>query len=75
MQQTMEVLGIAGSLRRDSYNKALLRAAQQLAPAGMLINIYGTWVPFHPITLMWRPRLILRWPRNSSGVFMLPMGS
>ena len=40
MQQTMEVLGIAGSLRRDSYNKALLRAAQQLAPAGMLINIY-----------------------------------
>ena len=32
MQQTMEVLGIAGSLRRDSYNKALLRAAQQLAP-------------------------------------------
>jgi NAD(P)H-dependent FMN reductase len=39
MQQTIEVLGIAGSLRRDSYNKALLRAAQQLAPAEMLINI------------------------------------
>jgi chromate reductase, NAD(P)H dehydrogenase (quinone) len=40
MQQTIEVLGIAGSLRRDSYNKALLRAAQQLAPPGMLIKIY-----------------------------------
>src|SRR5918995_587318 len=40
MQQTIEVLGIAGSLRRDSYNKALLRAAQQLAPPGMMINIY-----------------------------------
>jgi chromate reductase len=40
MQQTIEVLGIAGSLRRDSYNKALLRAAQQLCPAGMMIEIY-----------------------------------
>jgi chromate reductase len=40
MQQTIEVLGIAGSLRRDSYNKALLRAAQQLAPPGMMIKIY-----------------------------------
>jgi chromate reductase len=40
MQQTTEVLGIAGSLRRDSFNKALLRAAQQLAPPGMMINIY-----------------------------------
>ena len=40
MHQTIGVLGIAGSLRRDSYNKALLRAAQQLAPPRMLISIY-----------------------------------
>ncbi|HEU0022109.1 MAG TPA: SDR family oxidoreductase [Dehalococcoidia bacterium] len=40
MQPTLAVLGIAGSLRRDSYNKALLRAARQLAPAGMTIGTY-----------------------------------
>ena len=40
MQQTQRVLGIAGSLRRGSYNRALLGAAQQLAPTGMTINIY-----------------------------------
>ena len=30
----MQVLGIAGSLRSASYNRALLRAARELAPAG-----------------------------------------
>jgi chromate reductase len=40
MQNRIKVLGIAGSLRRDSYNKALLRAAQQLAPAEMTIDTY-----------------------------------
>jgi chromate reductase len=30
----MRVLGIAGSLRRDSYNSALLRAAAERLPAG-----------------------------------------
>lgn len=33
----MRVLGIAGSLRRASYNRALLRAAAELAPPGMEI--------------------------------------
>ena len=32
------VLGIAGSLRRASFNRALLRAAQELAPAGLRIT-------------------------------------
>jgi chromate reductase len=32
------VLGIAGSLRRASYNRALLRAAQELAPPGLRIT-------------------------------------
>ena len=31
----MRVLGIAGSLRAGSYNRALLRAARELAPAGV----------------------------------------
>jgi len=33
----LRVLGIAGSLRAGSHNRALLRAAQELAPAGMTI--------------------------------------
>ncbi|HEX6040478.1 NADPH-dependent FMN reductase [Longimicrobium sp.] len=34
------VCAIAGSLRRASYNRALLRAAQELAPDGMEIRIF-----------------------------------
>jgi chromate reductase len=34
----MKVLGIAGSLRRGSYNRSLIAAAVQLAPAGMTIE-------------------------------------
>lgn len=34
------VLGFAGSLRAGSYNRALLRAAQDLAPAGMAITSF-----------------------------------
>jgi chromate reductase, NAD(P)H dehydrogenase (quinone) len=33
----MKVLGISGSLRKASFNTALLRAAQTLAPEGMTI--------------------------------------
>lgn len=40
MADQQRILGIAGSLRRDSYNRALLRAATELAPAGMTIEIY-----------------------------------
>lgn len=36
----IHVLGIAGSLRAGSYNRALLRAAQELAPEGMSIRIF-----------------------------------
>ena len=35
----MRIVGIAGSLRKASYNRSLLRAAQGLAPAGMTIEI------------------------------------
>ncbi len=37
----LSVLGICGSLRRGSYNGAALRAARDLAPAGMTLEIAG----------------------------------
>lgn len=36
----LTILGIAGSLRRASLNRAALRAAQQLAPQGAQIGIF-----------------------------------
>ena len=36
----MKILGISGSLRAASHNTALLRAAAQLAPAGVDIELY-----------------------------------
>jgi chromate reductase len=38
MTEPVSVLGIAGSLRAGSYNRALLRAAQELAPAGVEVT-------------------------------------
>lgn len=38
MSETIKVLGIAGSLREKSFNKAALRAAVELAPDGMTIE-------------------------------------
>lgn len=35
----LTIIGISGSLRRDSYNAALLRSARDLAPAGLSIEI------------------------------------
>ena len=40
MADKIRILGIAGSLRKDSYNKAALRAAQQLAPANAAVDIF-----------------------------------
>ena len=39
-QPALRVLAFSGSLRKHSFNTALLRAAQTLAPAGMAIEIY-----------------------------------
>ena len=36
----LDVIGIAGGLGRDSHNRALLRAARDLAPPGMSIRIW-----------------------------------
>ena len=37
---TMTILGFAGSLRKGSYNKALLRAVVELVPKGASIKIF-----------------------------------
>lgn len=39
--EKMEILGIVGSLRKDSYNHAALKAAQELLPAGVALNLIG----------------------------------
>ncbi|HTZ81500.1 MAG TPA: NAD(P)H-dependent oxidoreductase [Stellaceae bacterium] len=39
MSDTVKVLGMSGSLREGSYNRGLLRAAEELAPDGMAIGI------------------------------------
>ncbi len=39
-ETTLHVLAISGSLRRGSYNTALLRAATDIAPESMKIDIY-----------------------------------
>jgi len=40
MAEPLRILGIAGSLRANSLNRALLRAAAELAPAGMAIDTF-----------------------------------
>lgn len=37
---SLNVLGIAGSLRRGSFNRGLIRAAVDLAPAGMHLTVH-----------------------------------
>jgi chromate reductase len=40
MADSLSILAIAGSLRKDSYNKAALRAAQGVCPEGARLEIY-----------------------------------
>lgn len=40
MNEPLKILGIAGSLRRASYNRAALAAAQGLAPAGTTLEAF-----------------------------------
>ena len=40
MSAPFEIVGIAGSLRRDSFNRALLQAATQLAPSSLHITVH-----------------------------------
>ena len=41
MAQAIRILGIAGSLRRDSYNRAALRAAMSLVPDGATLEAFA----------------------------------
>ena len=40
MSKPVRILGIAGSLRRESYNRAALRAATELVPEGATIGTF-----------------------------------
>ena len=40
METPIRILGIAGSLRRGSYNRAALRAATELAPKGATVETF-----------------------------------
>ena len=40
MNRSVKILGIAGSLRRQSYNRAALHAATQLVPEGVRLDIF-----------------------------------
>ena len=40
MNNPIRILGIAGSLRRESYNRSALRAAVDLAPKGVTVEIF-----------------------------------
>jgi chromate reductase len=39
-ERVLRILGIPGSLRRESYNRGLLLAAQELAPPGVELELY-----------------------------------
>lgn len=40
MPQVFHIFGFAGSLRKDSYNKAILRAAAELLPANVQLAVF-----------------------------------
>jgi chromate reductase, NAD(P)H dehydrogenase (quinone) len=40
MADTLKILGIAGSLRKASYNRGALRAARELCPQGATIEVF-----------------------------------
>jgi chromate reductase len=40
MDQPVKILAFAGSLRKDSYNKALIRTALEVAPKNAIIEVY-----------------------------------
>ena len=40
MEKTISILGMAGSLRKDSFNKALLQVAAELVPEGARLEVF-----------------------------------
>jgi chromate reductase len=48
MTETFNLLGIAGSLRGDSYNRRLLERAQRVVPEGVVLRLFDLReVPFY----------------------------
>jgi chromate reductase, NAD(P)H dehydrogenase (quinone) len=57
--ETMKVLGICGSLRRQSTNMNLLRYAREHAPSGMQIEIADlSAVPFYNVDISEKPAAV-----------------
>ena len=47
MSKPVRILGIAGSLRRESYNRAALGAAIELVPEDATIDVFELDGPHH----------------------------
>jgi chromate reductase len=61
MKTPIRILGIAGSLRRGSYNRAALRAATELAPKGATVETFeldGIIAPSTTVESKSRPNCI-----------------
>ena len=52
---TTKILAFSGALRKASTNTALVRAAKQLAPEGVEIEIYDGIAACPSSTRTWRP--------------------
>jgi chromate reductase len=69
MSDPVRILGIAGSLRRGSYNRAALRAATQLVPQAARLDIFELdGIPgFNAFCDLWRPRALAKedWRRRT----------
>mgnify|MGYP001585017684 CR=1 FL=1 len=62
----IEILGIVGSHRKDSYNRSVLKAAQDLTPDGAVLNlieIHGIPI-FNPKNVMSPPDTVLEFKRR-----------
>ena len=46
--EAIKLLALSGSLRHDSFNRGLLRAAQEVAPVGVELVPYDDWADAEP---------------------------
>src|SRR5437764_4366853 len=69
MDTPITILGIAGSLRRGSYNRAALRVAQQLVPAGPRLDAVeiGQRPPYNQDLQPAAPRVVAALKRRIPG--------